>query len=69
MQIKEINENEFDNFANNHILKNYYQTSKYGNLMKKFGYNPIYIAMFEENKIIGKLNEKIWIQPNIYCNV
>ena len=53
MQIKEINENEFDNFANNHILKNYYQTSKYGNLMKKFGYNPIYIAMFEENKIIG----------------
>ena len=53
MQIKEINEIEFDNFANNHILRNYYQTSKYGNLMKKFGYTPIYIAVFEEEKIIG----------------
>ena len=53
MQIKEINEMEFDNYANNHILRNYYQTSKYGNLMKKFGYTPIYIAVFEEEKIIG----------------
>ena len=53
MQIKEINEIEFDNYANNHILRNYYQTSKYGNLMKKFGYTPIYIAVFEEEKIIG----------------
>lgn len=53
MQIKEINEKEFDNFANNHILRNYYQTSQYGNLMKKFGYTPIYIAVFEEEKIIG----------------
>ncbi len=53
MQIKEINETEFDNFANHHILRNYYQTSQYGNLMKKFGYTPIYIAMFEENEIVG----------------
>ncbi len=53
MQIKEINEIEFDNFANNHILKNYYQTSKYGNLMKKFGYTPIYIGAYEDNTLVG----------------
>ena len=53
MQIKEINEIEFDNFASSHVLKNYYQTSYYGNLMKKFGYTPIYIAVFEDETIIG----------------
>lgn len=53
MQIKEINEKEFDTYASNHILKNYYQTSYYGNLMKKFGYTPIYIAIFESDEIIG----------------
>ena len=53
MQIKEISEKEFDTYASNHILKNYYQTSYYGNLMKKFGYTPIYIAIFESDEIIG----------------
>ncbi len=53
MQIKEINEIEFDNFASSHVLKNYYQTSYYGNLMKKFGYTPIYIGVFDNDSIVG----------------
>ena len=53
MQIKEINEIEFDNFASSHVLKNYYQTSYYGNLMKKFGYTPIYIGVFDSDSIVG----------------
>ena len=53
MQIKEISEMEFDSFADKHILRNYYQTSGYGNLMKKFGYTPIYIGEYEDNKLVG----------------
>ena len=53
MQIKDINEIEFDNFASSHVLKNYYQTSYYGNLMKKFGYTPIYIGVFDSDSIVG----------------
>jgi len=53
MKIKEINKDEFDNFANNHILKNYYQTSTYGEFMKKFGYTPIYIGAYENEEIVG----------------
>ncbi len=53
MQIKEISEMEFDSFADKHILRNYYQTSGYGNLMKKFGYTPIYIGAYEDNELVG----------------
>jgi len=53
MIIKEITEEEFDNYSHNHVLRNYYQTSKYANLMKKFGYNPIYIGAFVDDQIKG----------------
>ena len=34
MIIKEIDEITFDEFAKNHILKNFYQTKEYGRLMQ-----------------------------------
>lgn len=52
LKIKKIDENTFDNYAENHPLKNYYQTSSYGKLLIKHGYYPIYIAGYDENNTI-----------------
>lgn len=53
INIKEITTIDFDNFASTHPLKNYFQSSSYGNTMKSFGYNPIYIGIYENNLLIG----------------
>lgn len=53
MVIKEISKEEFDSCVSNNVLKNYYQTSIYGDLMKKGGYTPLYIKATEGNKIVG----------------
>ena len=42
--ICELTQQEFDRYAINHILANYYQTSYYGNLMIKFGYDVKYLG-------------------------
>ena len=34
MKIITLNEQEFDKFASKHKYRNFYQNSKYGNLMK-----------------------------------
>ena len=38
MKIVTIDSDQFDNFAKKHKYRNYYQTSKYGNIMNKFNY-------------------------------
>ena len=40
----EITSQEFDRFAINHELANYYQSSYYGNLISKFGYSIKYLG-------------------------
>ena len=42
--ICELSQQEFDRYAINHILANYYQSSYYGNLMSKFGYETKYLG-------------------------
>ena len=42
--ICELNPQEFDRYAINHALANYYQSSYYGNLMSKFGYDIKYLG-------------------------
>lgn len=42
--ICELSQQEFDKFAINHTLANYYQSSYYGNLMSKFGYDIKYLG-------------------------
>lgn len=48
MTIKEITNIEFDEFASNHILGSFYQTTEYGRLMEKYGYKAIYIGGYNE---------------------
>lgn len=42
--ISEISVQQYDKYAINHELANYYQSSYYGNLMSKFGYEAKYIG-------------------------
>ena len=41
MKIVTLSPEQFDKFAQNHRYRNYYQSSAYGNVMVKFGYNTI----------------------------
>lgn len=54
MKIVTLTPVQFDKFAENHRYRNYYQTSTYGNVMIKFGYNVHYLGMVnDQNKLIG----------------
>lgn len=54
MKIVTLNSKQFDNFAKNHRYRNFYQTSSYGSLMTKFGYNIHYLGIVSDtNKLIG----------------
>ncbi len=53
MQIVLLDEARFDNFAINHPNHNYYQTSNYGRLMSKHGYNAYYLGLVDD---IGNIN-------------
>lgn len=54
MKIVTLTPQQFDNYAKNHVNRNYFQTSKYGNIMIKFGYNVNYLGIVNEaNNIIG----------------
>ena len=54
MKIVTIDSSQFDNFAKKHKYRNYYQTSKYGNIMDKFNYEVRYIGIEDdEDNLIG----------------
>ena len=54
MKVVNLSESQFDHFAINHKYRNYYQSSMYGNLIKKFGYKIQYIGIINDNnKLIG----------------
>ena len=54
MKIVTLSPEQFDKFAQNHRYRNYYQSSSYGNVMVKFGYNIHYLGIVNElNKLIG----------------
>ena len=54
MKIVTLSPEQFDKFAQNHRYRNYYQSSAYGNVMVKFGYNIHYLGIVEKpNKLIG----------------
>lgn len=54
MKIVTLSPEQFDRFAQNHRYRNYYQSSAYGNVMVKFGYNIHYLGIVEKpNKLIG----------------
>ena len=53
MVIKEIDGDTFNTFAQNHILKNFYQTKEYGTLMEKSDYSVMYIGGFLNDTIVA----------------
>lgn len=54
MKIVKLNSEQFDRFASTHKYRNYYQSSMYANVMKKFGYRSQYLGIVDENnKLIG----------------
>ncbi len=54
MQIVSLNESQFDRFASNHQYKNYYQSSNFKKVIKKFGYYTKYLGILnDQNKLIG----------------
>ncbi len=66
MKIVTLSSDQFDNYASAHRYRNYFQSSSYGNLMQKFGYNVHYLGIInEENKLIGAT---LIIYKNIFMN-
>lgn len=54
MKIVTLTPTQFDKFGANHRYRNYFQTSAYGSLMTKFGYNIHYLGIVSDtNKLIG----------------
>ncbi len=69
MKIVTLSSDQFDNYASAHRYRNYYQSSAYGNLMIKFGYNAHYLGIInEQNKLIGAsliLYKTVWMGKKI----
>lgn len=54
MKIVTLSPDQFDKFASRHKYRNYFQSSKYGTLMTKYGYNIHYLGIVSDtNKLIG----------------
>ena len=72
MKVVNLNESQFDNFAINHKYRNYYQSSMYGNLIKKFGYKIQYIGIINDsNKLIGAtliMYKEVFMKNNWLCS-
>lgn len=53
MEIKEIDKETFSQFANKHILKNFFQTKEYGDLMQNSEYSVMYVGGYKDNTIMA----------------
>lgn len=54
MKIVKLSTSQFDKFASSHRYRNYFQTSAYGTVMSKFGYDVKYIGFVNgQNKLVG----------------
>ena len=53
MIIKEIDGNTFNEFANSHILKSFYQTKEYGELMEHSEFSTMYIGAYEDDVMVA----------------
>lgn len=53
MNIKEIKSEEFNEFAKNHTLKNFYQTKEYGELMAHSDFQVMYIGAYIKNVLVS----------------
>lgn len=52
MEIIKLSKEEFDNFALNHKYRSFYQSSQYGTLMSRHGFDDIYLGFLNDNQKI-----------------
>ena len=53
MDIKEIKPEVFSEYAKNHILKNFFQTKEYGDLMNHSDFSVMYVGAYHKGLIVG----------------
>ena len=53
MKIKEIDAETFDKFASNHVLKNFFQSKEYGDMMSHSEFQVMYIGGFIDGTIVA----------------
>lgn len=49
MKIVKLSAAQFDKYASHHRYRNYYQTSRYANVMVKFGYHSQFLGIADDN--------------------
>ena len=52
MKLYEIPKEVFDDFPRKNHIRNFYQTSYYGDWMKRRGFNTLYLAMIDDKNIV-----------------
>lgn len=53
MRVQEIDEITYSEFANKHMLKSFFQTKEYGELMKYSDYKTMYIGGFDDGELVA----------------
>ena len=53
MKIQEIDAETFSKFASSHMLKNFYQTEEYGNLMAHSDFQTMYVGAYLDNTLVA----------------
>lgn len=70
MNLKEIKANELDEFVYNSSYSHFMQTSAWGDVSKSRGYTPIYLGLFDNDKLVGTallLKKKVLNYSTYYC--
>ena len=66
MKIVTISPEQFDKYAKNHRYRNYYQTSAYGNTMRKFGFNVHYLGITDDSNVL--IGASLLIYREVFMN-
>ena len=71
MKIITLEEHQFNKYAENHKYRSYYQSSAYGKIMKKFGYDIHYLGVIDnnENIIVLVANPFLFIISFLFFNI
>lgn len=70
MNLKEIKASELDEFVYNSSYSHFMQTSAWGDVSKSRGYTPIYLGLFDNDKLVGTallLKKKVLNYSTYYC--
>jgi len=66
MRLYEVPKNVFDEFSERNKIRNFYQTSEYGDWMEKRGYKCMYLAFMDEGRVIHAVT--LIIYKNVFSD-